>query len=178
MTLVWYRHTINPTQACCFDVVLVSKPNCLCCQSLVRPLIAFLFTSFCSRWPENSPHKGSVTLKMFPFDDVIMKNATITSKPCCSIVLTYGNDIFTLWVFRGEISAGKTCVESSLNILIMHRILITICDTRETWSNIITAWQHQHSECTYGLYVNEIGDCSDNLWQLIANCPDAFEYMK
>ena len=24
------------------------------------------------RWPENSPHKGPVTWKMFPFDDVIM----------------------------------------------------------------------------------------------------------
>ena len=26
------------------------------------------------RWPANSPHKGPVTRKMFPFDDVIMKN--------------------------------------------------------------------------------------------------------
>ena len=38
------------------------------------------------RWPVNSPHKGSVTRKMFPFDDVIMdwpssplKNWTITN---------------------------------------------------------------------------------------------------
>ena len=26
------------------------------------------------RWPVNSPHKGPVTRKMFPFDDVIMRN--------------------------------------------------------------------------------------------------------
>ena len=26
------------------------------------------------RWPVNSPHKGPVTRKMFPFDDVIMVN--------------------------------------------------------------------------------------------------------
>ena len=26
------------------------------------------------RWPVNSPHKGPVTRKMFPFDDVIMTN--------------------------------------------------------------------------------------------------------
>ena len=26
------------------------------------------------QWPVNSPHKGSVTRKMFPFDDVIMKS--------------------------------------------------------------------------------------------------------
>ena len=28
------------------------------------------------RWPVNSPHKGPVTRKMFPFDDVIMKITT------------------------------------------------------------------------------------------------------
>ena len=27
-----------------------------------------------SRWPVNSPHKGPVTRKMFPFDDVIMNS--------------------------------------------------------------------------------------------------------
>ena len=27
-------------------------------------------------WPVNSPHKGPITRKMFPFDDVIMKKAT------------------------------------------------------------------------------------------------------
>ena len=26
------------------------------------------------RWPENSPHKGRVTRKIFPFDNVIMKS--------------------------------------------------------------------------------------------------------
>ena len=29
------------------------------------------------RWPVKSPHKGPVTPKMFPFDDVIMKSTTI-----------------------------------------------------------------------------------------------------
>ena len=30
------------------------------------------FVSGIHRWPVNSPHKGPVTRKMFPFDDVIM----------------------------------------------------------------------------------------------------------
>ena len=34
------------------------------------------------RWPVNSPHKGSVTRKMFPFDDVIM---TLLSKLSISV---------------------------------------------------------------------------------------------
>ena len=29
------------------------------------------------RWPVNSPHKGPVTRKMFPFDDVIMYSLTV-----------------------------------------------------------------------------------------------------
>ena len=34
------------------------------------------------RWPVNSPHKGPVTRKMFPFDDVIMM-AAILFRPLC-----------------------------------------------------------------------------------------------
>ena len=32
------------------------------------------------RWPVDSPHKGPVTRKMFPFDDVIMKYETHLDK--------------------------------------------------------------------------------------------------
>ena len=32
------------------------------------------------RWPVNSPHKGPVTRKMFPFDDVIMVSNTLLAK--------------------------------------------------------------------------------------------------
>ena len=31
------------------------------------------------RWPVNSPHKGPVTRKMFPFDDIIMEGKWINS---------------------------------------------------------------------------------------------------
>ena len=33
------------------------------------------------RWPVNSPHKGPVTRKMFPFDDVIMLNEMSLRQP-------------------------------------------------------------------------------------------------
>ena len=39
------------------------------------------------RWPVNSPHKGSITRKMFPFDDVIMCHG---SKFVCWFVDTLG----------------------------------------------------------------------------------------
>ena len=38
------------------------------------------------RWPVNSPHKGPVTRKMFPFDDVII---WCSSKRQCSIVVSH-----------------------------------------------------------------------------------------
>ena len=33
------------------------------------------------RWPVNSPHKGPVTRKMFPFDDVIMRMEEEVDRP-------------------------------------------------------------------------------------------------
>ena len=38
------------------------------------------------RWPVNSPHKWPITRKMFPLDDVIMKNATSFSGNLLSII--------------------------------------------------------------------------------------------
>ena len=35
------------------------------------------FVRWIHRWPVNSPHKGPVTRKMFPFDDVIMTKPSV-----------------------------------------------------------------------------------------------------
>ena len=40
------------------------------------------------RWPVDSPHKGPVTRKMFPFDDVIMWIVMVTT--------SYGHDTITI----------------------------------------------------------------------------------
>ena len=38
------------------------------------------------RWPVNSPHKGPVARKMFPFDDVIMIRVQVHEQPpCCHV---------------------------------------------------------------------------------------------
>ena len=39
-----------------------------------RRAASLAFVRGIQRWPVNSPHKGPVTRKMFPFDDVIMKS--------------------------------------------------------------------------------------------------------
>ena len=38
------------------------------------------------RWPVNSPHKGLVTWKMFPFDDVIMTSSPTLAFPSSEII--------------------------------------------------------------------------------------------
>ena len=42
------------------------------------------------RWPVNSPHKGPVTRKMFPFDDVIMEDVR-KAKTYSKSVIAEGN---------------------------------------------------------------------------------------
>ena len=37
------------------------------------------------RWPVNSPHKWSVTRKMFPFDDVIMVSSNLVPPNNCNL---------------------------------------------------------------------------------------------
>ena len=48
----------------------------------VYPRLSLAFVRGFHRWPVNSPHKGPVTRKMFPFDDVIMM-AAILFRPLC-----------------------------------------------------------------------------------------------
>ena len=51
------------------------------------------------RWPVNSPHKGPVTRKMFPFEDVIMgRQATSKHKATCEPCVVIGT--YQAWVHR------------------------------------------------------------------------------
>ena len=52
-------------------------------------------------WPLNSPHKGPVTRKMFPFDDVIMGN--VSGQMRCTLVqrfvsLYMNNDLLNYYI--------------------------------------------------------------------------------
>ena len=42
-----------------------------------QSIASLAFVQGIHRWPVNSPHKGPVTRKMFPFDDVIMEIVTL-----------------------------------------------------------------------------------------------------
>ena len=68
-------------------------------------------TDFVScRWPVNSPQKGPVTRKVFPFDDVIMRHfQSQTMILCCgaaktsafvAIYIIHQNDLIFRWIFQ------------------------------------------------------------------------------
>ena len=70
-------------------------------MSTMATQITGVFARGIHRWPVDSPHKGPVTWKMFPFDDIIMsRNNTIRFieisnrlnwcfSNCCNIALEY-----------------------------------------------------------------------------------------
>ena len=49
------------------------------------------------RWPVNSPHKGKVTQKMFPFDDVIMISTNLRTGMASWLLIRYGNYLCKTW---------------------------------------------------------------------------------
>ena len=66
--------------------------------------------------PVNSPHKGPVTQKMFPFDDVIMWRRTITSVDMANCHVDEGISITINYV-------GKWSFESAVWISILRRLI-------------------------------------------------------
>ena len=52
------------------------------------------------RWPVNFPHKGPVTLKMFPFDDVIMWSSRPDTHPALFSVMLYVRACYTRPLYK------------------------------------------------------------------------------
>ena len=48
-------------------------------------------------WPVNSSHKGPVTPKMFPFDDVIMMGKFTSIYWLCTVLRRLWQDVITIW---------------------------------------------------------------------------------
>ena len=79
----WFDHEVYETLEHHKERNGVSNYRCLDCflnrvlRRKSKKTSKFRFTGLCVReiyrWPVNSRHKGPVTRKMFPFDDVIMK---------------------------------------------------------------------------------------------------------
>ena len=96
------------------------------------------------QWPVNSLHKGPVTRKMFPFDDVIMTITPISSGNLCITSLTKCINIASFW----------TCV-------IRVAVPIRYCNTEYRglkwfWYNLVVIdYIYFHSWCRWLLLNNE-----------------------
>ena len=80
-------------------VSIVCSTVCLCANQRKHQSSASLtFARGIHRWPVDSPHKGPVTRKMFPFDDVIIH---VYRNPCfSSYVLSFSHHLATRFLGR------------------------------------------------------------------------------
>ena len=67
------------------------------------------------RWPVNSPHKGPVTRKLFPFDDVIMVDSYVGKLPLHTLLLLI-YCMEELWICICQSYYARSCC----NLLRMH----------------------------------------------------------
>ena len=67
------------------------------------------------QWPANSPHKGPVTRKMFPFDDVIMMSRSARQ---CSISYWYTIEAFISYPY---IHPGCHCNTTQILFILRNR---------------------------------------------------------
>ena len=69
--LFYYSYVIMSAMASRITSITIVYPN-VYDQRKHQSCASLAFVRGIHRWPVNSPHKGPVTRKMFPFDDVIM----------------------------------------------------------------------------------------------------------
>ena len=66
------------------------------------------------QWPVNSPHKGPVTQKMFPFDDVIMY--TVSSRLPPALFFAWNHSIVMLWLVLTSRNSKRVSCEIDIVI--------------------------------------------------------------
>ena len=88
-------------------------------------------TDFCAgihRWPVNSPHKRSVTRKMFPFDDVIMDEVNVSMswrlmqehKAC-------------FWLEQTADTTGRCWPAANERITVLPEIIVSVAELATHW---------------------------------------------
>ena len=111
------------------------------------------------QWPMNSPHKGPVTRKMFPFDDIIMNKDFSCYPPLWTFMLTTDvlinmitafSKIFINihnWVY---FCAGYICLKAYQMLQVCHFHIICIamqCGKLNFWST------HVETDVPYMFYI-------------------------
>ena len=93
-------------------VSIVWSPVCSGADQRKHQRFASLaFVTWNHRWPVDSPHKGAVTRKMFPFDNVIMRTA---DTPLSKLTMIHFSDEYmrhqtSVWLYL----PGAICVQNT-----------------------------------------------------------------
>ena len=87
------------------------------------------------RWPVNSPQKGPVTRKMFPFDDVIMKTNWRSAQSFLSIIKTH------MWKQIVFINGNmQQFHEKCINVYFASRVINRFVNFRWAFILVLNCW--------------------------------------
>ena len=79
-------------------VSIVYSTVCSWVDQRKQSSVSLAFVRGIHRWPVNSPHKGPVTRKMLPFDDIIMRQEKASENTICNTSLFHsGLNLFTYY---------------------------------------------------------------------------------
>ena len=122
------------------------------------------------RWPVNSPHKGPITRKMFPFDDVIMISSHATKyslkgKICCNLAMINVIHIH-IRVNYGGYKMIKYIMISHYNDVIMGSITSTNASNAE---NVSIRWRNRNITCSIVSWEHRSGSRKSHLIARLGN---------
>ena len=96
--------------------IVYSTVYCGADQRKHKSSASLAFVMGIHRWPVNTPYKGQVTRKMFPFDDVIIMRSPKTihiAKTLESTLIRHRSDIFASNRYSIYVDSGGLCYQGS-----------------------------------------------------------------
>ena len=104
-------------------------------------------------WPVNSPHKGPVTRKMFPFDDIIMEIRVWIHKlhPCLNVgIWLHIHSLTSQWWFSLTTFEVRTWMSNYTSHKSMD--VINYPYPNLSWINLAKGWHVSHYQILAMLY--------------------------
>ena len=129
-----------------YDVIMVAMPSQITSFTIVYSTVysgtdqrenqnyaSLTFVRGIHRWPVNSPHKGPVTRKMFPFDDVIIVCFLSSRQVGNTTPLTTSSDNFKHIIMKLKVLVKGESPQVSLFIFDCYRKRFGITQPQIVW---------------------------------------------
>ena len=115
--------------------IVYSTVYCGANQRKQKSSASLAFVMGIHRWPVNTPYKGQVTRKMFPFDDVIIMRSPKTihiANTLESTLIRHRSDIFASNRYSIYVDSGGLCYQGSqvmVHVRVYDNVFIQTCKT-------------------------------------------------